>query len=218
MRIHKEGTITLIVAVILLFALNFFVDSITCLSLIRFGLAIPSIVLFIFLVSFFRNPIRETNAHYGDVASPADGTVVVIEETEETEYFHDRRIQVSIFMSPADVHVNRAPIKGEVKLVQYHAGKHLIASRPKSSTENERNTIVIADGSQEILLRQIAGILARRIVCYLKTGDHVTAGQQLGFIKFGSRVDIFFPLNAQILVNLNQIVIGGKTVIGNFPN
>jgi phosphatidylserine decarboxylase len=139
--------------------------------------------------------------------------VVVIEEVEEPEYFKDKRIQVSIFMSPANVHVNRCALPGEVKYVKYHEGKYLVAWHPKSSTENERNTVVISNGKTEILMRQIAGALAKRIICYVKPGDKVNHGEDFGFIKFGSRVDVFFPLGTKIDVALNQIVKGNKTVL-----
>jgi phosphatidylserine decarboxylase len=152
------------------------------------------------------------------VVSPCDGEVVVIEETEENEYFHSKRIQVSIFMSPMNSHVNYVPMSGEVKLVQYHPGKHLVAYDPKSSTDNERNSVVISDGKNEILVRQIAGILARRIVSYLKIGQQVKAGDELGFIKFGSRVDLFFPPDAEIRVKLHDKVAGAETVIGKFKS
>jgi phosphatidylserine decarboxylase len=143
--------------------------------------------------------------------------VVVIEETTETEYFQSPKRQVSIFMSPANVHVNRNPVSGQVRYVKYHPGKYLVAWHPKSSTENERSTIVVGNGKYEILVRQIAGILARRIVNYLKTGEEVKQGEEFGFIKFGSRVDVFLPLDAQILVMLDQQVRGGETILAKFP-
>ncbi|MEO5673935.1 MAG: phosphatidylserine decarboxylase family protein [Chitinophagales bacterium] len=217
MRIHREGTVTIIGVFILLVLLNYGIDRfVVHIQIIQFLLAVASLAFFLFIISFFRNPLRKTIINAGEVIAPADGKVVVIEQTEETEYFHSKRIQVSIFMSPANVHVNRTPINGEVKYVQYHPGKHFIASLPKSSTDNEHNTIVIRDGQHEILLRQIAGILARRIVSYLKTGQQVNAGDHLGFIKFGSRVDVFFPPDAEILVKLNDYVRGGETVMGKF--
>lgn len=216
MRIHKEGTVTILLIFIILFAINFFVDWITCWLSVELAFFIPSLAFFIFILSFFRNPKRNTIVQVNEVLSPCDGKVVVIEETEETEYFHSKRIQVSIFMSPLNVHVNYAPMNGEVKLVQYHPGKHLVAYHPKSSFENEHNTVVIDSGGNEILVRQIAGILARRIVSYLKIGEQVKAGDELGFIKFGSRVDLFFPPDAEIMVKLNDMVSGGETVAGRF--
>jgi len=216
MRIHKEGIVTILIVFIVLLLINCIVDSKTCLTRVEVALFIPSFVFFIFILSFFRNPKRNTIAKANEVVSPCDGKVVVIEETEETEYFHSKRIQVSIFMSPLNVHVNYVPMNGEVKLVHYKPGKHLVAYHPKSSIDNERNTVVVADGKNEILVRQIAGILARRIVSYLKAGQQVKTGEQLGFIKFGSRVDLFFPTDAEILVKLNENVTGGETVIGKF--
>ncbi len=147
------------------------------------------------------------------VMAPCDGKVVVIEETYEPEYFKDKRLQVSIFMSPANVHVNRNPISGEVKLSQYHSGKYLVAWHPKSSTENERHTVVIGNGKADILVRQIAGALARRIVNYLKPGMQVNQNEELGFIKFGSRVDLYLPVGTKVDVQLEQVVRSGQTII-----
>ena len=147
------------------------------------------------------------------VYAPADGKIVAIEEVNEDEYFEDKRIQVSIFMSPTNVHVNRNPIGGTVNYFRYHPGKYLVAWHPKSSTENERTTVVIGNGDTEILLRQIAGAVAKRIVNYLNVGEEVEQGAEMGFIKFGSRVDLFLPLNAKIEVKLNQKVKGNRTVI-----
>ena len=169
------------------------------------------------LLIFFRNPIR-TITEFSDqiIFAPADGKVVAIEKTSESEYYKDDRIQVSIFMSPLNVHVNRNSISGEVAYQKYHKGKFLVAWHPKSSTENERNTVVIKNNSGSVMLRQIAGALARRIVCYAKKGDKVLQGQDLGFIKFGSRVDLFLPLDAIIHVSMDQKVIGNKTQIASF--
>jgi len=147
------------------------------------------------------------------VYAPADGKVVVIEETAENEYFKDKRLQVSVFMSPLNVHVNRNGIGGLVKYFRYHPGKYLVAWHPKSSTENERTTVVIDNGKYEILFRQIAGALAKRIINYLKEGQRITQGSEMGFIRFGSRVDIFLPLNAHIMVNIGDKVFGNQTVI-----
>lgn len=214
MRIHKEGTVTILSVLILLFVINSFIDRFISIAAIEFILVVLSVVFFLFILSFFRAPKRNTVIKNREVISPCDGKVVVIEETQETEYFHSKRIQVSIFMSPLDAHVNYAPMNGEVKLVQYHPGKHLVAYHPKSSFENEHNTVVIDSAGHEILVRQIAGILARRIVSYLKIGEQVKAGDELGFIKFGSRVDLFFPPDAEIMVKLNDVMAGGETVIG----
>lgn len=173
-----------------------------------------SLLFFLIILQFFRNPIREIpQAADQFVYAPADGKVVVIEQTTETEYFHDQRRQVSIFMSPVNVHVNRSPVSGLVKYYRYHPGKYLVAWHPKSSTENERTTTVIETGDTEILLRQIAGAMAKRIKNYLSVGQEVEQGVDIGFIKFGSRVDVFLPLDAEVLVELNQAVKGNKTVI-----
>lgn len=175
-----------------------------------------SIVFYLIILQFFRNPVRLVPVEDNSIVyAPADGKVVVIEETNEGEYFKDKRLQVSIFMSPINVHVNRNPIGGEVKYNKYHPGKYLVAWHPKSSTENERTTVVISNGKTEILLRQIAGALAKRIKNYLEVGQSVRQGEDFGFIKFGSRVDIFLPLDTKIDVELNQKVMGNKTVIGH---
>jgi phosphatidylserine decarboxylase len=174
-------------------------------------------VLFYFLIlQFFRNPRRHISLNNRHVIAPADGKVVVIEEVVETEYFNDKRRQISIFMSPVNVHINRNPIEGVVKYFKYHAGKYLVAWHPKSSTENERTTIVVkAKNEVEILMRQIAGALAKRIVWYVKEGQAVSQGEEFGFIKFGSRVDVFLPLTAKVLVNIGDKTVGGVTVIAD---
>lgn len=173
-----------------------------------------SLVLFLLVLQFFRNPSREILvADNNIVYAPADGKVVVIEETVENEYFKDRRLQVSIFMSPTNVHVNRNPISGTVNYFRYHPGKYLVAWHPKSSSENERTTVVIDNGEDEVLLRQIAGAMAKRIVAYVEEGDKVEQGKDFGFIKFGSRVDLFLPLDSKIEVKMGQKVRGNKTVI-----
>lgn len=152
------------------------------------------------------------------IICPADGKVVVIEDIMETEYFNEMRKQVSVFMSPANVHVNRSPIDGEIKYFKYHPGKYLVAWHPKSSTDNERTSMVIENESFSVLVRQIAGKLARRIVYYVEEGDEIERGEEFGFIKFGSRIDLFLPLNTEINVELNQKVRGGETVIGTIPS
>ncbi len=214
MKIHREGSGTIILTALVLALLNvavfYFLGQLPALS---WGFFIISVILFLFIVSFFRIPARDMQQDESLVISPCDGKVVVIEETFEPEYFKDKRLQVSIFMSPANVHVNRNPISGEVKLSQYHAGKYLVAWHPKSSTENERHTVVIGNGKAEVLVRQIAGALARRIVNYLKAGMQVKQNEELGFIKFGSRVDIYLPIGTQVNVQMEQIVKGGQTVI-----
>jgi phosphatidylserine decarboxylase len=172
-----------------------------------------TLFLLLFLISFFRIPLRQLTLGENSVVAPADGKVVVIEETVDNEYFKTKRLQVSIFMSPANVHVNRNPVSGQVVYNQYHKGKYLVAWDPKSSTDNERHSVVIKKGETEILVKQIAGALAKRIVNYLKIGQEVTQGEEMGFIKFGSRVDLLLPVGTKINVTLNQMVQGGITVI-----
>lgn len=172
-----------------------------------------SIIVFLFIVSFFRSPKRELTISHPQIICPADGKVVVIEEIFDTEYFNDKRLQISIFMSPANVHINRIPMAGEVLYSQYHKGKYLVAWNPKSSTENERHSVVIKNEAATILVKQIAGAVAKRIVNYLKVGQQVTQGSEMGFIKFGSRVDVLLPINTTIDVKLNQLVKGGVSVL-----
>jgi phosphatidylserine decarboxylase len=168
-------------------------------------------------LQFFRNPARSIIINENNIIAPADGKIVVIEEVTENEYFKDKRIQVSIFMSPINVHINRYPISGIVKYSKYHPGLFLVAWHPKSSTDNERTTIVVENkNGQSVLFRQIAGALARRIVNYAKEGDNATQGNEFGFIKFGSRVDLLLPLNVKINVALEQKVVGRQTIIGTF--
>ncbi len=214
MLIHREGYKIILITMLILAGINIAVLS-------GFGeehlvskisLSI-SLVFFILIVQFFRNPFRNTVINENHVIAPADGKVVVIEEVEEPEYFKDKRRQVSIFMSPVNVHVNRNPIAGIVKYAKYHPGKYLVAWHPKSSTENERTTVVIAGSKAEVLFRQIAGALAKRIVYYVKEGDKVEQGSEMGFIKFGSRIDIYLPLDATINVKLDQKTRGGETVV-----
>lgn len=180
-------------------------------------LTFTSVVFSILILQFFRNPKRVTPVNSNQVIAPADGKIVVLEETVEHEYFKDKRIQVSIFMSPFNVHVNRYPISGEVKFTKYHPGKFLVAWHPKSSTENERTTIVVeSEKTGPILLRQIAGAVAKRIVLYAKKGEQCSQGHDMGFIKFGSRVDLFLPLDAKINIKINDTVKGGQTIIASF--
>lgn len=214
-RLHREGIPSIIITVLVtggLFLLsNQFLTDFPWLQ----GLVILICVfLLVMILQFFRNPKRTTVCTGHQVVCPADGKVVVIEETEENEFFKDKRLQVSIFMSPINVHVNRYPLSGEVVYSKYHPGLYLVAWHPKSSTENERTTVVVKSNSgTPVLFRQIAGALARRIVCYAKVGDTATAGEEFGFIKFGSRVDLFFPLGTKINVQLNQVVRGGETIL-----
>ncbi len=215
MTIHREGYKTIAIATLLFGAINlslfyFFSASLMWLCTAVF---VITLLLLLFLVSFFRIPNRVLTFNENAIVAPADGKVVVIEETTDVEYFKDKRIQVSIFMSPANVHVNRNPVSGDVVYNQYHKGKYLVAWHPKSSTDNERHSVVIRKGNTEILVKQIAGALAKRIVNYLHVGQKVKQSEEMGFIKFGSRVDLLLPLGTKIDVQLNQAVQGGVTVI-----
>ena len=217
MYLHKEGYPTIIITAIFFIALNagfcyFFAAEYFSLCIL---LGLLSLGLWLFIVSFFRIPIRKQSIGDNNIIAPCDGKVVVIEETIDPEYFKEKRIQVSIFMSPANVHVNLNPISGNVVYSQYHKGKYLVAWNPKSSTENERHSVVIEKNGQQILVKQIAGALAKRIVNYLKVGTQVEQGKELGFIKFGSRVDLILPLGTEIKVSLNQAVKGGVDVIAH---
>ncbi|WP_313269893.1 phosphatidylserine decarboxylase family protein [Sphingobacterium sp.] len=217
MKFHKEGYTTLAIAVLFIFIINAVADYYDASQYAKWFIYALSAFLFITVVQFFRSPKKVVNPQDGVILCPADGKVVVIEETEENEYFHDKRIQVSIFMSPVNVHVNRNPISGLVTFFKYHPGKFLVAWHPKSSTDNERTTVVVKDkAGREVLFRQIAGALARRIVWYVKEKDEVVQGNEFGFIKFGSRVDLFLPLGTEINVNIGDKVTGAKTIIGKF--
>ncbi len=211
-RIHKEGYLILLVTALLLLALHY--GLVQLLPILFWPLLVLAIGFYILVLQFFRNPVREIpllDNHL--VYAPADGRVCVIEETFEGEYFNEKRLQISIFMSPLNVHVNRNPLSGVVKYFRYHPGKFLVAWHPKSSTENERTTVVYNYGSGELLMRQIAGAVARRIRWYIREGDQVTQGGDMGFIKFGSRVDLFLPLDAKVEVTMDQQVKGNLTVI-----
>jgi len=219
MTIHKEGYTSIALCVLFIFVLNaviqFYLPQAHALKWIIY---ILSFFLFVIILQFFRSPKLTIATDEKQVLCPADGKVVVIEETTEIEYLKDKRIQLSVFMSPVNVHVNRNPIAGVVKYFKYNPGKYLVAWHPKSSTENERTTIVIANSAGvSVLFRQIAGALARRIVWYVKEGDKVEQGQQFGFIKFGSRVDVFLPLGSEIKVELGQVVKGGRTILAELP-
>ena len=215
MRIHKEGYKILGYGFIAILTLNI-IAFLFCgnVILLKWSVLALSIIFYIFLLFFFRLPARKFEPAGGAVYAPADGKVVVIEETEEKEYFKDARLQVSIFMSPFNVHCNRYPVSGKIKYVKYHSGSYMVAWHPKSSELNERSTIVIetADG-KEILIRQIAGAVARRIVTYSKENQAVTQGDELGFIKFGSRVDIFLPLGTHVEAPILQQVRANKDII-----
>lgn len=215
MTIHKEGIKTIVISAILFGAIN--LASFFFLSYpypwISWLIFLATIVLWLFIISFFRVPSRSLVVNEQFVIAPADGKVVVIEEAYDEEYFKDRRLQISIFMSPANVHQNRNPISGEVVYSQYHKGKYLVAWHPKSSTENERHSVVIKNTKGAILVKQIAGAVARRIINYLKVGQKAEQAAEMGFIKFGSRVDVLLPLEASVEVKLNQTVVGGITVL-----
>ncbi|HET9055294.1 MAG TPA: phosphatidylserine decarboxylase family protein [Chitinophagaceae bacterium] len=218
MTVHKEGykiiTVSGVVFVIInLINFYFFSSSMPVWSWVIFFV---TLVLLLFIISFFRVPNRKLTINDNLVIAPADGTVVVIEETIDEEYFRDKRLQISIFMSPANVHVNRTPVSGEVVYSQYHKGKYLVAWNPKSSTENERHSVVINSHNGEVLVKQIAGALAKRIVNYFTLGRKVTQCEEMGFIKFGSRVDVLLPLNAKVNVKLNEKVKGGVSVLAAF--
>jgi phosphatidylserine decarboxylase len=219
MTIHKEGYATLTITILVLAGLNIIGDQfLTMYPFLRISILIVSIILFLIILQFFRHPSRTITKNEKHVICPADGKVVVIEETVEGEVLKDKRIQVSIFMSPFNVHVNRYPVSGNITFCKYHPGLYLVAWHPKSSTENERTTVVIETNSKiSILVRQIAGALARRIVCYSEQGMKVQQGDELGFIKFGSRVDLFLPLNAKIKVSMDQKVTGGETILAELP-
>ncbi|TAL60863.1 MAG: phosphatidylserine decarboxylase family protein [Bacteroidetes bacterium] len=217
--IHKEGIPTILLSLLFIAILNaaiHFAGGNEIIKWIGYGF---SGLLMIVVLQFFRNPSRNIPLNINHILSPCDGRVVVIEEVMEDEYFKDKRMQVSIFMSPINVHVNRYPMSGKVAYYKYHPGKYLVAWHPKSSTENERTTVVVSPLSpgrgdvNEVLFRQIAGALARRIVFYGKEGASVKQGDQCGFIKFGSRVDIFFPIGTKLSVKLQDVVKGGMSVI-----
>ncbi len=219
MTIHKEGYTSIALTLLFIFVLNAFIDyRYADITWLRWLIYAVSLVLFITVLQFFRNPRRPFISQDKMIICPADGKVVVIEETIEEEYFKDKRLQVSIFMSPVNVHINRNPISGIVRFFKYHPGKYLAAWNPKSSTENERTTVVVEhESGTPVLFRQIAGALARRIVWYVKEGDVVEQTKEFGFIKFGSRVDLFLPLGTKVDLELNQIVRGGITVLGELP-
>lgn len=211
---HKEGGKIILISttatVIFLLLIDKFVEQ----NWLRMTLMLLVLAVLILILQFFRNPKRYTEISDENIIAPVDGKVVVIEEVFETEYFNERRLQVSIFMSPINVHVTRYPVNGKVKYSKYHPGKYLVAWHPKASTENERTTVVVENRLfGEILYRQIAGALAKRIVNYAKEGMQVVQGTDAGFIKFGSRVDLYLPIGTKVDVKLGQKAVGGKTVI-----
>ncbi len=212
---HKEGYKIISITLVLFIGIN--VASYVAIQNDewRFAILALSLVLLFLILQFFRNPKRKTSVSDTTVVAPVDGKVVVIEEVHEKEHFDDKRLQVSIFMSPINVHVTRHPINGEVIFSKYHPGKYLVAWHPKASEENERTTVVVKNNLVEVLYRQIAGALAKRIVNYAKEGEKVTQGSDSGFIKFGSRVDVYLPIGTELNVTLNQKVRGGESVIAN---
>lgn len=215
-RIHEEGTKAILIALAIVAAIVAIVNGLWPKQIVwHYILYVFGFVVLILTIRFFRVPIwRKTTVAENAVLAPADGMIAANEEVFEDEYFHDKRRQVSIFMSIYDVHVNFFPFDGEVTYYKYHPGKFLMAINPKSSTDNERNTIVLKDKKgREILVRQIAGFVARRIVCDLKVGDEAVAGEELGMIRFGSRVDVFLPLDAEVKVKMNHRTVGKETVL-----
>ncbi len=216
MKLHKEGFTIILITTLVLGAINvplqiYFSDSIASTIVL-----VISLLLYLTIVQFFRHPNRNIPTGENLIIAPADGKVVVIEEVVESEFYKDKRRQVSIFMSPINVHVNRYPVSGKVTYQKYHPGKYLVAWHPKSSTENERTTVVVESVKGSILFRQIAGALAKRIVCYAKEGAEAKMGEEYGFIKFGSRIDLFLPLDAEICVEMNQKTVGGETIVAKW--
>ena len=218
MTIHREGYQTIGIAAFIFGLINlasysFLSESMPVCALVVFFVTLG---IFLFLVSFFRIPNRELTINANQIICPADGKVVVIEEVIDSEYFKDKRIQLSVFMSPANVHVNRNPVDGKIVYNQYHKGKYLVAWHPKSSTENERWSVVVKNLHGELLYKQIAGALAKRICNYTHVGQQVKQTEEYGFIKFGSRVDLLLPITAKVEVALNQVVEGGVTVLATW--
>ncbi len=218
MRIHREGYKYIIIATVLWIALGWTASHFIPPSFFWLTALITFLLFLVWfwVVAFFRIPLRDMVHGEDKIICPADGKVVVIEETFETEYFKDKRLQVSIFMSPINVHVNRNPVSGEINYMKYHPGKYLVAWHPKSSTENERTTLVIGNDHGEILLRQIAGAMARRICFYVKEGDMVKQNDEFGFIRFGSRVDVYLPLGTKVDVKIGDVVKGGVTLLAHY--
>ena len=211
---HKECYTIILITFVLVAISTLLIDRYITISWLRFSLEVGLLILLILILQFFRNPKRHTKLNDNQVLSPVDGKVVVIEEVFEPEYFKEKRLQVSVFMSPINVHVTRYPIGGNVVFSKYHPGKYLVAWHPKASEENERTTVVVENETYgKVLYRQIAGAMARRIVNYAKQNDKAIQGTDSGFIKFGSRVDLFLPLDTNIKVELNQKVNGGESII-----
>ncbi|RYU75811.1 phosphatidylserine decarboxylase family protein [Hymenobacter persicinus] len=215
MKIHKEGRRILFFTLLALLAINLLLFQFNR-PAVAFNriFAGASVVAFLILLQFFRSPARRLFTHEDLIIAPADGKVVVIEDVHEPEYFDDMRKQISIFMSPINVHITRNPISGIVRYFKYHPGNYLVAWHPKSSTKNERTTVVVeSEVGPFVLFRQIAGAMARRIVWYVNEGDEVSQGEEFGFIKFGSRVDIFVPVDTEVKVQIGEKVKGGQTII-----
>ena len=211
---HKEGQKIILISFIIIVGVFLLIDNVITIGWLRTTLMIILLVLLVLILQFFRNPKRYTVNNDNHVLSPVDGKVVVIEEVYEGEYFKENRLQVSVFMSPLNVHVTRYPVNGKVLFSKYHPGKYLVAWHPKASEENERTTVVVENKVYgKVLYRQIAGALAKRIVNYAEADQHVIQGSDSGFIKFGSRVDLFLPLDTNIKVTLNQKVLGGESII-----
>ncbi|MDA8594959.1 phosphatidylserine decarboxylase family protein [Flavobacteriaceae bacterium] len=211
---HKEGYKIIAISALITVISILLIDHFVHIEWLKISLQVVLLFLLVMILQFFRNPKRNTKLDDATIVSPVDGKVVVIEEVYEAEYFKDKRLQVSIFMSPINVHVTRYPLSGTVKYSKYHPGKYLVAWHPKSSTENERTTVVVENNIfGEVLYRQIAGAMAKRIVNYAKKDMVVMQGADAGFIKFGSRVDLYLPLDAKIKVNLDQKVKGGEQII-----
>jgi phosphatidylserine decarboxylase len=215
MTIHKEGYTSIAICILFIFVLNALIQFYYPQAYgFKWFIYIVSFLLFVAILAIFRSPGVSITPNEKAVLCPADGTIVVIEEVEETEYLKDKRVQISVAMSPINVHVNRNPVKGVVKYFKYYPGKHLISWQPKSSAANEHTTIAVANSAGiTVLYRQIAGAFARRIECYVKEGDRVEQGAQFGFIKFGSRVDVLLPIGSKISVELNQQVKAGQTIL-----
>ncbi len=217
MYIHKEGYVHILIATVLWIIISwlnyhFLYEAV---PLLYWLIQVVFFLLWFWVLWFFRIPIRRFTTGPDLIIAPADGKVVVIEETFEPEYFKEKRLQVSIFMSPLNVHVNRSPITGHVDYVKYHPGKYLVAWHPKSSTENERTTVVVSNKNVTLLMRQIAGAMARRIRYYVKGGEKIEQNAEFGFIRFGSRVDVFLPLGTKVEVTIGQAVKGGQTILAS---
>lgn len=216
---HREGFKIIAITFIIVGVIALTADTYITQDLIKYGVQGVALAVLVLILQFFRNPKRAVQFNLNEIIAPVDGKVVVIEEVEEKEYFQGKRKQVSIFMSPLNVHVTRYPVSGVIQYSKYHPGKYLVAWHPKASEENERTTIVIKTPKfGDILYRQIAGALARRIVNYAKKGDKAIQGADAGFIKFGSRVDLFLPLDCIVTVGLNQKIVGAKTVIATLSD